>query len=341
MASKWLSYLLTYPLLLLASSTDGTSNLPTCKFSIGGNSYDLCPIIQHPPFSVAGYIFYPFGSKERKICPEHTWICLNDSRGAVPIASYPPTLPIVKVQDSGLRIQVSEELHHGILRSAAIDFICDPTSPQVSNSTPTFLTEEDGTHSFRWATNHACPIAINHPPEYSTQAEDSGLPPTDQEDGDSENLVDSTTKPHLSARATALTISVIGVLLLTTCYFIYNPPTYIIDHYLRPHLSRLSLPNFSGMNGLSIPQMNVNFSPMTISKKFRSRRRYSRPHNFRVGENRLVQWAQEDLDLEHDVDTMVNAYDDENALLDEYVPLSVGMGWQSRRTRDYGTTQVS
>ncbi|KAJ3862059.1 hypothetical protein EV359DRAFT_83701 [Lentinula novae-zelandiae] len=69
-------------------------------------------------------------------------------------------------------------------------------------------------------------------------------------------------------------------------------------------------------------------------------------NSFRVGEGRLVQWAQEDMGLlldmesgesepggsEAAVDFMVNAEDpaESEELVDEYIPLSVGMGWKSR-----------
>ncbi|KAJ3851390.1 hypothetical protein EV368DRAFT_65798 [Lentinula lateritia] len=72
----------------------------------------------------------------------------------------------------------------------------------------------------------------------------------------------------------------------------------------------------------------------------------SSSHSFRVGEGRLVQWAQEDMGLlldmesgeselgesEAAVDFMVNAEDpaESEELVDEYIPLSVGMGWKSQ-----------
>ncbi|KAH7879199.1 uncharacterized protein C8R40DRAFT_583594 [Lentinula edodes] len=72
----------------------------------------------------------------------------------------------------------------------------------------------------------------------------------------------------------------------------------------------------------------------------------SSSNSFRVGEGRLVQWAQEDMgvlpdiesgesrpgEFEAAVDFMVNAEDpaESEELVDEYIPLSVGMGWKSR-----------
>ncbi|KAL0581272.1 hypothetical protein V5O48_000755 [Marasmius crinis-equi] len=340
MSLKKISYLLTSPLLLFALPSD--RSFSSCKFSIEGNSYDLCPIVQHGPFTVGKYLFNGSGTKERYSCSGDTWICMNDSRRAIPVAlSQPPTLPIIHRQDSGLQIHFPGASLQGISHSVLIDFVCDLNPSFEPVAAPTFLAEEGGIHSFRWATKHACPTATNihdRLPGFSAQTDDdSDAPPDQNEDG--ENLVDPTEKPQLSARETALTISIVGVCLLTTCYFIYNPPTYLIDHYLRPNLSRLHLPHLPNIGNLPIPRMNLNFNPMTLPKKFRSRPRCSRPHNFRVGENRLVQWAQEDLSFEDDVDTMVNAYDDENAVLDEYVPLSQGMGWQTRRAKDYGTTK--
>ncbi|KAF9261179.1 hypothetical protein L218DRAFT_1078912 [Marasmius fiardii PR-910] len=330
MSLTTLVYLLIYPLSLYATTT--------CKFSQQRLVYDLCPLLQVPGFTVGEYRFNSQNDKGPGPCPKDTWICLNGSQ-EYPITVAVPHLSTIydsEMEQKGLQIQFRGGIHNGTFHSALIHFVCDTDSRPEHLSALKPLSEHDVIHSFRWATKHACPSVLTD--HYigleSLHIAESEIPPGqggEQDEG--ENLMDPTVKPRLSARATALTVSIIGMLLLSTCYFIYNPPTRLIDQYLRPNLSRLSLPNLPGINRFNLPR----FNPMAMSKKFKSRRR-ARTSNFRVGENRLVQWAQEDM-LEDDIDVMVNANDNEDAILDEYVPLSAGMGWQARRPRDYGTTQ--
>ncbi|KAG7095037.1 hypothetical protein E1B28_005828 [Marasmius oreades] len=329
MSPSTLLYLLIFPLSLHALTTHVPNSL--CKFSLQRYVYDLCPLLQEPAFTVGDYRFNS-QNDNGPTCTKNTWICLNDpQRSPITVASiHSPMISKPEMETHKLRIQYTGGTHNGTFHSALIYFICDTDTRLEHSSAPKPLVEHDGIHSFHWATKHACPIALADDltdSGYIYIAEDLESQPDqgEQEEG-GENFIDPTVKPRLSARATALTISIIGMLLLSTCYFIYNPPTQLLNHYLRPSLSRLPLPD---INSFCL----TRFKP----KKYRSGRR-PRPHNFRVGENRLVQWAQEDM-LEDDIDVMVNAHDDDDAILDEYVPLSVGMDWQTRRPRDYGSTQ--
>uniref|UniRef100_A0A0W0FSQ8 Autophagy-related protein 27 n=1 Tax=Moniliophthora roreri TaxID=221103 RepID=A0A0W0FSQ8_MONRR len=233
---------------------------------------------------------------------------------------------IMKFGNRGLDHEIREA------HSALIEFVCDFQAD--SNSAPSYTGMRDDIHSFRWTSRHAC--LINNDPSFSALEGEDAEDPNDKEEND--NLLDTPSSPRVSRTRAALTVLIIGIAFLSTCYFIYNPPTYLIDTYLRPSLSRLSS-GVSRLNFSMVPHhiKGLNLNPM--SKKSRRRAR----SQFRVGENRLVQWAQEDMGLQGDMDTMVNASEDDEALLDEYIPLSVGMGWNGRRpaARDYGTARFA
>ncbi|KAJ3983517.1 hypothetical protein F5890DRAFT_1599158 [Lentinula detonsa] len=170
---------------------------------------------------------------------------------------------------------------------------------------------------------------------------------TDYPDSD---LTDSSSTPPRPSRTNSLC-------LLAIYRLITHSPTHLIDNYLKPTIShttdrlpaslilvsqrlaaiyhRLSayLPNVSRVPSAILP------TPLITS--FKSRRKFGRRRgpghpSFRVGEGRLVEWAQEDMNLldmdSEATDFMVNAEDpaESEDLVDEYIPLSVGMGWKDR-----------
>ncbi|KAI3607953.1 hypothetical protein WG66_005034 [Moniliophthora roreri] len=314
MSLKALAYLLGSSLILyslaepqlLYESVDGLEPPSDCTIIDGNSIYDLCPVMQDSRFIMK------FGNRGldheiREACPQEAWICSAD----------------------GLTITFRDVIHQ---HSALIEFVCDFQAD--SNSAPSYTGMRDDIHSFRWTSRHAC--LINNDPSFSALEGEDAEDPNDKEEND--NLLDTPSSPRVSRTRAALTVLIIGIAFLSTCYFIYNPPTYLIDTYLRPSLSRLSS-GVSRLNFSMVPHhiKGLNLNPM--SKKSRRRAR----SQFRVGENRLVQWAQEDMGLQGDMDTMVNASEDDEALLDEYIPLSVGMGWNGRRpaARDYGTARFA
>jgi len=198
-------------------------------------------------------------------------------------------------------------------------------------------------------------------------ADSENVPSNDTTDQD--NLADPTaTPPRPSRVAVAFIVLAVGFCILSISYLIYHPPTRLLDQRIRPLISFISdhLPTFVLVIHqrlliiferlrTQLPTININrtsallptsfgaFSPP--SRKSRGRR------SFRVGENRLVQWAQEDMGLfdydmeSSEADFMVNAEDPAEAgdLADEYIPLSVGMGWKGRPgsksgpVRNYGS----
>ncbi|KAJ3800778.1 hypothetical protein GGU11DRAFT_352830 [Lentinula aff. detonsa] len=178
---------------------------------------------------------------------------------------------------------------------------------------------------------------------------------TDYPDSD---LTDSSSTPPRPSRVTvAFIVLAVGLCLLSIYRLITHSPTHLIDNYLKPTIShttdrlpaslilvsrrlaaiyhRLSayLPNVSRVPSAILP------TPLVTA--FKSRRKFGRRRgpghsSFRVGEGRLVEWAQDDmglLDMDSEAtDFMVNAEDpaESEDLIDEYIPLSVGMGWKDR-----------
>ncbi|KAE9393346.1 hypothetical protein BT96DRAFT_924081 [Gymnopus androsaceus JB14] len=175
-------------------------------------------------------------------------------------------------------------------------------------------------------------------------ADSENVPSNDTTDQD--NLADpSVSPPRPSRAAVAFIVLAVGFCILSISYLIYHPPTLIhqrllvIFERLRTQLPTINIKRTSAL----LPTSFGAFSPP--SRKSRGRR------SFRVGENRLVQWAQEDMGLfdydmeSSEADFMVNAEDPAEAgdLADEYIPLSVGMGWKGRPgsrsgpVRNYGS----
>ncbi|KAK7062686.1 hypothetical protein VNI00_000174 [Paramarasmius palmivorus] len=257
-------------------------------------------------------------------CSDEAWICSLDSSTAVPIGLTPSAWKANHELD-GLSILFRDA---GYRQSALVEFVCS-VETTMHSSTPLYAGERDGTYSFRWSSKDACPIIIPDLPFSAMQEE----PNDNNEDGEGE-----ATSPHVSRTRAALTVLIIGLVFLSTCYFIYNPPTRLIDTYLRPHLSRISS-RIPHLNLETLPQQikGLNLNPMSKKSKRRGR------SQFRPGENNLVQWAQEDMGLNGDEDVMVNAAEEDDTLLDEYIPLSVGMGWNGRGSiaRNYGTARFA
>lgn len=58
---------------------------------------------------------------------------------------------------------------------------------------------------------------------------------------------------------------------------------------------------------------------------------------FRVGENTLLRWAEEDMGVGDEEDVMVNDHEDYD--LDEQIPLKPSPGRFSSKLRDYGASR--
>ncbi|KAJ4469198.1 hypothetical protein J3R30DRAFT_3713843 [Lentinula aciculospora] len=183
---------------------------------------------------------------------------------------------------------------------------------------------------------------------------------TDTDDPDS-SLTDTNAIPPRPSRATiAFIVLAVGLCLLSIYYVTLHPPINLIDDHIRPTISHISdhlpnslnlisqrlavishrlsahIPSFSIIGRIPSALLPTSLVGTFKPRKSRRRRGPGSPTSFRVGEGRLVQWAQEDMGLlEMDseaVDFMVNAEDpaESEELVDEYIPLSVGMGWKGR-----------
>ncbi|KAF8823229.1 hypothetical protein HHX47_DHR10000304 [Lentinula edodes] len=181
------------------------------------------------------------------------------------------------------------------------------------------------------------------------------------------NLTDpGATLPHPSRVTVAFLILGVGPTISHISDRLPNSLVFLF-HRLAVLGNRLSA-HFPGISGQKLILSATIFGPFN-SKSHRNRRRRRRggpgpspsplsplipsslsspssSNSFRVGEGRLVQWAQEDMgvlpdiesgesrpgEFEAAVDFMVNAEDpaESEELVDEYIPLSVGMGWKSR-----------
>jgi len=209
-------------------------------------------------------------------------------------------------------------------------------------------------------------------------AEEAPNPSNDTNETDQDNLTDIGASPMRPSRVTvAFIVLTVGFCVLSFSYLLYHPPalvSHLSKRYIRPSLSHFSdhLPSFiiiihqrflvlfqSVTSKMHLPSVRTTLLPTTIGgafgssyRKFRQRRRGA---PFRVGENRLVQWAHEDMglldeEMELETDFMVNAQDVSEAedlgLTDEYIPLTVGMGMGrgGRGTqlpvRNYGSATV-
>jgi len=188
-------------------------------------------------------------------------------------------------------------------------------------------------------------------------------PPPSNDTSDEDSLTDTISPPRPSRATVALIVLAIGFCVLSVSYMVYHPPRHLIDEHIRPYISHISnhlpKPLIATSQRLSVifnrmrtylPTTRATALLPTTFRPIKSRRR--RGASFRVGESRLVQWAQEDMRL-LDMDTaeadfMVNAEDPSEAgeldLADEYIPLSVGMGWNgrpgsARPIRNYGSAK--
>jgi len=208
-------------------------------------------------------------------------------------------------------------------------------------------------------------------------AEEAPNPLNDTNESDQDNLTDIGASPMRASRVTvAFIVLTVGFCLLSLSYLLYHPPahlSHLLDKYIRPSLSQFSdhLPGFiliiyqrflvifhSLTSKMHLSSVRTTLLPTTVGRAFGSSYRKSRQRrrgaSFRVGENRLVQWAQEDMgllddEMELETDFMVNAQDVSEAedlgLTDEYIPLTVGMGMGGKGrpgstqlpVRNYGT----
>ncbi|KAJ3825002.1 hypothetical protein F5880DRAFT_1505780 [Lentinula raphanica] len=201
---------------------------------------------------------------------------------------------------------------------------------------------------------------VDIPPDVLSVRNVAEPPPSNDSNNDTEHpdssLTDSGASPPRMSRVTiAFIVFSVGLCLLSIYYRITHPTrSHLFDDHIKPTISHISdrlptsillisqrLVDISHRLSAHLPSVNSPSSPLItafVGKFHRKSRRRPRntPHSFRVGEGRLVEWAQEDmgmLDLDSEAtDFMVNAEDPNESedLVDEYIPLSVGMGWKAK-----------
>ncbi|KAF5391158.1 hypothetical protein D9757_003089 [Collybiopsis confluens] len=176
---------------------------------------------------------------------------------------------------------------------------------------------------------------------------------------DEDNLTDiNASPPRLSRVSIILAVSAVGACLLLIYILIHHPPTHLIDTHVRPSMTRLfcilpaSVVHILRRTGdiyhrlashLHLPATTSALPALGIPRtkpSVKSPRQRGTGSSFRgVGEGQLVKWAQEDMAMldtsDMEADLMVNAEDSADAddLVDECIPLSIGMGWKARAGR--------
>lgn len=120
-----------------------------------------------------------------------------------------------------------------------------------------------------------------------------------------------------------LLISRGSIIIVSLSIFSYKHPNRLnlmITDHIKPVFQRLSL----SLNLDSLPRLSI-------------------PHSLKpAGENRLMRWAHEDLELDEDL--MVNgrdAYDEPDEVGDEYIPLRPSPRKVGRGVKNYGSAPPS
>ncbi|TFK34664.1 hypothetical protein BDQ12DRAFT_689356 [Crucibulum laeve] len=311
---------------------------PGCQFELAGREYNFCPLIgpQEVEISVgrnAGRRYeVALGGLEKNegssSCPEGTWVCMTErilegNRDSSPVEWIIPIAgkrhPTTTSTDKGLSIIVSIQeaavplnlFLDGGRTYASLDLVCGSQTNGNDKEGLTFMGERNAVHSFRWVTQHACPINVHLPSakgrfsiaeEHSDNSGEPGGEEEKKEEGD--ELLPSKPK-GIHRRWVAITLLFVGTILLTASILVSSPTA---RHLI---LERLHAAGYSLMPLIT----RVRSVSSSLSPKF--------PFHFREDEDRLVRWAQEDMTI-HDVDedVMVNGADAWTGDgLDEYIPL--------------------
>ncbi|KAI0075596.1 hypothetical protein K474DRAFT_1599538 [Panus rudis PR-1116 ss-1] len=331
-----------------------------CQFTVDDQHFDLCPILGGdnagkvititqdrltPPtttkteykISLNGPLKRDGTLPSQYQCPEGTWICMTMYNRRLHHESEPPlvlqTVPIagsMSLEENndivvsgtykpGLNIRAAltdsrqnpkhkvlkVRLHGGyyVDRPQAADllFYCDHNT---ESSGPSPFYNWNGTHAFIWKTKHACSLKTPPPENDSPPSNEDGgeetQPPPNQAD-DEKELIEIPN--NAGFRRTAWPIFLpSAALVLVAVYLIYWPPRRLrqaVSSYLKSHPRLL---------------------------------------RFRVGENVLVRWAQEDLELEDgEEDVMVNGEREPLFVLEEEDGIPLKPSPRKGRTSLYGS----
>ncbi|KAF9070482.1 hypothetical protein BDP27DRAFT_1323751 [Rhodocollybia butyracea] len=157
-------------------------------------------------------------------------------------------------------------------------------------------------------------------------------PPPSNDTSDEDSLTDTISPPRPSRATVALIVLAIGFCVLSVSYMVYHPPRHLIDEHIRPYISHIS-------NHLPEPVIATSQRLSIIFNRMRTYLPTTRatallPTTFRPIKSEDMRL----LDMDSaEADFMLD-------LADEYIPLSVGMGWNgrpgsARPIRNYGSAK--
>ncbi|KAF8066979.1 hypothetical protein FPV67DRAFT_1781427 [Lyophyllum atratum] len=330
--------------------------LDGCRFSLGRQMYDLCPLmLEKETREVRGtawvsdegvgssrvYSFTFGGVRYDRKCPEGTWVCMSETRGsenpASETVSYTPIAGRLRNQsplvDEGVNAIASifDDTHHptpalnlfliGAVhedkrRYARIEFICDPESQSTE---PSFISETLGVHSFTWTTRYGCPILnpnVSPKPKFAPHTLDEAPNDAPPNSDSDDEGEQDLLDPKVPREVPRRWVAFV---LLSTGTLLITITLLLFSPHTRSLLSS-----------------HLKSIATRIPRPFQ--------FQFRAGENRLVRWAQEDMalgELDGEVDVMVNGgggdgeWDGEG--VDEYIPLKSGKTRGGKR--DYGSAR--
>ncbi|KAG6808983.1 hypothetical protein H0H92_002090, partial [Tricholoma furcatifolium] len=340
--------------------------IPNCRFRQGLHTYDLCPILRSgnvnpeivdvtvpertggggvssagsPTFVRRLYTIAFNHAPNAQMCDSDTWICMSETRGFENLQHEASTWEThTSIADSLLHAEISKpstsnselkttdnpsikltfggDSRQGEKQLASIEFICDVLSQM---GRPSFAHGKlvEGVHSFTWVTKYACPVPDEDTSSLRSSAvtvlededtTDQERPPMSDDSSGREDDGYELIKPKSPSRFSWIVFVLLftgAFLFITTLLLPAAYPQWRIHclAHLKMLIARLRLPTC------------YSFALSFILK----------PFHFQTGETRLVQWAQEDMELgvmENEFDKMVNnnPVRDEWAEGMEYIPL--------------------
>ncbi|TBU45634.1 autophagy-related protein 27-domain-containing protein [Dichomitus squalens] len=330
-----------------------------CSFQLGKTEFNLCPILEGndggwtvqwetrtpPTVTKTTYRIDLRGPLQRDAdvpreeqCPNGTWICQTISNRrprhedeeprvlqVIPVAGamnlpnitrYRPGVNVTAELTSARQDPKTSVLHvrlHGGFyvygaQKADFQFICDRSVDEPS--TPTYAWAWNGTHTFQWRSRHACgsqqatapPKEAPPPPDDTDDSGDDAPPQDDESDG--QDLREGNPIMGRMTRTTMALLLSSFTAVITLAYLAWRPPTRVRQY---------------------------------VTKFMKAHPRLAR---FRVGEQVLIRWAYEDLEMDEgyspsEEDTMVNWSADEEGS-GEGIPLKPSP--RKGGMLNYGTT---
>ncbi|KAJ3569222.1 hypothetical protein NP233_g5197 [Leucocoprinus birnbaumii] len=297
-----------------------------CNFVAEGRAYNICPLLHREKVVKIDSTLSPEesfkGKGKEKVVEREIKIILGGRRRTIPLESSSCSegeqTCLIEWEGSQLRItSIGKEESPSVFvekftnegrnfdlwlksrqRTIRIAFNCD------DDETIEYQVTSQGMRILRWRTPHACPLDNR---ELVSITEEQGEDPS-PDDSDGSGLQGDMPVGGFSRGWLSLMVVLIVIMLITTTIVISSPQA---RHYILAHIQSA---------GYAILPLVQNLKQVTrpVAKHF---------PRFKVGESRLVRWAQEDMALDGDEDFMVNGSTAEShgwgdlEVMDEYVPL--------------------